>query len=392
VRLVYLHCGTIPSIYANGVQVMRMCDAFTEAGHDVVLYALPGSINVDDVYDYYGVRHRFPIRRIGVPPIKLLGLWLRAVRVRDDIRRQGGFDLAYGRDPWSLLAVAGLGPFTYETHLLWDSRHWRWVERRLFRARTLERVVVISKALEDDYRRAFPELDRLDLVVAPDGADPPELLSDPTVSLPGRPEVLKVGYVGHLYPGRGIDVILDLAGRLPGFDFHLVGGTIDDHSSWERQSHHPNVYFHGHQPPAAVQSFYHSFDLVLAPYQTRVACAGGIGDISRWVSPMKLFEYMAHGKAIIASDLPVLCEILTDRVNCLLCPPDNRAAWEKAITELAGDQNLRQSLGQEAQRQLLVRYTWRRRVEHVLASFVRSGSATLEKQNPNVRDHRLEVD
>jgi glycosyltransferase involved in cell wall biosynthesis len=364
-RLAYLHSGSIPSVYANGVHVMRMCDAFTEAGHEVTLYALPGSVRTDDVYDYYGVRHRFPIRTIGAPPIALLGMGIRALRIRADIRRRGRPDLAYGRDLYSLAAVSDLGPFVYETHLLWDDRSWRWLERRLFRARTLQRVVTVSAILADDYRRAFPELNGLDLLVAPDGADPPKP-AGPTMRLPGRAAALKIGYVGHLYPGRGVDVILDLAGRLPDFDFHLVGGTTEDCSHWESRSRHPNVYFHGHQPPATLGSYYRSFEIVLAPYQTKVACAGGIGDISRWTSPMKLFEYMSQGRAIIASDLPVLREVLTDRVNCLLCPPADLPAWEAAITELAADQELRRSLGTEAQHQLLTRYTWRQRVDRVL--------------------------
>lgn len=364
-RLAYLHSGSIPSVYANGVHVMRMCDAFTEAGHEVTLYALPGSVHADDVYDYYGVRHRFPIRTIGAPTrIALLGMGIRALRVRADVRRSRP-DLTYGRDLYSLAAVADLGPLVYETHLLWDDRAWRWLERRLFRARTLQRVVTVSAILADDYRRAFPELNGLDLLVAPDGADPPKP-AGPAVLLPGRAEALKIGYVGHLYPGRGIDVILDLASWLPGLDFHLVGGTTEDRSHWESRSRHPNVYFHGHQPPATLGSYYRSFEIVLAPYQTKVACAGGIGDISRWTSPMKLFEYMSQGRAIIASDLPVLREVLTDRVNCLLCPPADLPAWEAAITELAHDQELRRSLGAEAQHQLLTRYTWRQRVDRVL--------------------------
>lgn len=365
-RLAYLHSGSIPSVYANGVHVMRMCDAFTEAGHEVTLYALPGSVHADDVYDYYGVRHRFPIRTIGAPTrIALLGMGIRALRIRADIRRRGRPDLAYGRDLYSLAAVSDLGPLVYETHMLWDNRVWRWLERRLFRARTLQQVVTVSTILADDYRRAFPELNGLDLLVAPDGADPPKL-AGPTMRLPGRAEAAKIGYVGHLYPGRGIDVILDLAGRLPDLDFHLVGGTTEDRSHWESRSRHPNVYFHGHQPPGTLGSYYRSFEIVLAPYQTKVACAGGIGDISRWTSPMKLFEYMSQGRAIIASDLPVLREVLTDRVNCLLCPPADLSAWAVAITELATDQELRRSLGTEAQRQLLTRYTWRQRVDRVL--------------------------
>jgi glycosyltransferase involved in cell wall biosynthesis len=366
-RLVYLHSGSIPSVYANGVHVMRMCDAFTEAGHEVTLYALPGALRTDDVYDYYGVRHRFPIRTIGAPRLGRLGMGIRALRIRAELRRRGRPDLAYGRDLYSLLAVADLGPLVYETHLLWDDRVWRWLERRLFRARTLRRVVTVTALLADDYRRAFPELGGLDLLVAPDGADPPRSVG-PAMPLPGRPDAVRVGYVGHLYPGRGVDVILDLAGRLPGLDFHLVGGTAGDRSHWQRRSRRPNVYFHGHQPPAVLGSYYRSFEIVLAPYQTRVACAGGVGDISRWTSPMKLFEYMAQGRAIIASDLPVLREVLTDRVNCLLCPPADRSAWAAAVTELAADQELRRSLGAEARHQLLTRYTWRQRAGRVLPS------------------------
>ena len=139
-RLAYLHSGSIPSVYANGVHVMRMCDAFTEAGHEVTLYALPGSVRTEDVYDYYGVRHRFPIRTIGAPSIARLGMWIRALRVRADIRRRGRPDLTYGRDLYSLVAVSDLGPLVYETHLLWDDRVWRWLERRLFQARTLRRL------------------------------------------------------------------------------------------------------------------------------------------------------------------------------------------------------------------------------------------------------------
>ncbi|MEJ8641170.1 hypothetical protein WKI68_06125 [Streptomyces sp. MS1.HAVA.3] len=66
-RIAYLHGGSIPSFFANGVHVMRMCDAFTAAGHDATLYSLPGSYTDADPYEYYGVRHRFPIRLVPPP-------------------------------------------------------------------------------------------------------------------------------------------------------------------------------------------------------------------------------------------------------------------------------------------------------------------------------------
>ncbi|MCT9011633.1 glycosyltransferase family 4 protein [Streptomyces rhizosphaerihabitans] len=367
-RIAYLHSGSIPSVYANGVHVMRMCDAFTDAGHEVVLYALPGTVPAGDAHRYYGTRNRFEVRSIAQPALLGLGVWIRAWRIRADLRRRGTPDLLYGRDLRALLVSSGLTPLVYETHLMWSERIVRRIEGVLFRRRNLRRVVFVSQALADDYRRAFPELDSsrwADLVTAHDCADPAPA-DGPVADLPGRPEAPKIGYVGHLYPGRGIDVILELAARVPEADFHLVGGTTADREHWQSCCTRSNVYFHGHLPPAELAPYQRAFDMVLAPYQRRTFCAGGVGEISRWVSPMKLFEYMSHGKAIIASDLPVLREILTDGANCLLCPPDSTEAWAAAVKRLVGDPHLRDTLGGEARRQLHERHTWRIRADRVL--------------------------
>ncbi|MEU6114451.1 glycosyltransferase family 4 protein [Streptomyces sp. NPDC047117] len=369
-RIAYLHSGSIPSIYANGVHVMRMCDAFTDAGHEVVLYALPGATPVEDVHGYYGTRNRFGVRTAAQSHLPGLGVWSRALRVRTDLRRQGPPDLLYGRDLRALLACSDLAPLVYETHLLWSSPVVRGLERLLLRSSNLRRVVFVSQALADDYRAAFSGIDSLrgaDLVTAHDGADPvPD--TGPVAQLPGRAGALRIGYVGHLYPGRGIDVILGLAERLSEADFHIVGGTSTDQEHWQSRSRLPHVHFHGHLPPALLGSYYRAFDIVLAPYQRKAYCAGGVGEISRWVSPMKLFEYMAYGKAVIASDLPVLREVLTDGVNCLLCPPDSPEAWAAAVKRLGEDPDLRIALGNEARRRLLHHHTWRARAEQVLPS------------------------
>ncbi|MBW5420352.1 glycosyltransferase [Streptomyces sp. BG9H] len=368
-RIAYLHSGSIPSVYANGVHVMRMCDAFTDAGHEVVLYALPGTVPAGDVHRYYGTRNRFEVRSIAQPALRGLGVWIRAWRIRADLHRRGTPDLLYGRDLRALLVSSGLAPLVYETHLMWPRRIVRRIEGVLFRRRNLRRVVFVSQALADDYHRVFPELVSsrwADLVTAHDCADPAPA-DGPVADLPGRPEAPKIGYVGHLYPGRGTDVILELAARVPEADFHLVGGTAADRAHWQSRCTRPNVYFHGHLPPAELAPYQRAFEVVLAPYQRRTYCAGGVGEISRWVSPMKLFEYMSYGKAVIASDLPVLREILTDGVNCLLCPSDSAETWAAAVKRLVGDENLRATLGGEARRQLHDRHTWRIRADRVLA-------------------------
>ncbi|MYV98734.1 glycosyltransferase family 4 protein [Streptomyces sp. SID3343] len=364
-RIAYLHGGSIPSLWANNVHVMRMCDAFAAAGHDITLYAAPGTHPADDLYAYYGVRHRFPVRAVPIPDFTPAGYLQRAQQVSRLLSHERTPDLIYGRDPYSLGAAADIAPFVYEVHQIRRDLP-PGTEQRLLAEPRLVRLVVITHALARDLRTAYEGADPLPILVAPDCADLPQPHPVP-VELPGRPGAPRVGYVGHLYDGRGIGLILELADRLPDVDFHLVGGTPEDRDRWERPCRLPNVHFHGHRPPSELPGYYPLFDVLLAPYEEKVYVWGRLGETGRWASPMKLFEYMAHGRAVIASDLPVLHEVLTDRVNCLMRPPADPDAWTQALTELLSDDSLRHKLGDEARRQVTEQYTWRRRADDVLA-------------------------
>jgi glycosyltransferase involved in cell wall biosynthesis len=118
---------------------------------------------------------------------------------------------------------------------------------------------------------------------------------------------------------------------------------------------------------------------MLAPYQANVKDAGGI-DTSQWMSPLKIFEYMAYSKAIICSDLNALREILTDRVNALLVPPNCLEAWEQAVKELEGDIKLRKDLGKRAKDNFLRNYTWDRRAAKVLSNFLTTSTCNSKSQ------------
>ncbi|MFD9540891.1 glycosyltransferase family 4 protein [Streptomyces sp. NPDC060022] len=367
-RIAYLHPGSVPSVYANSVHAMRMCDAFTQAGHEVTLYTAPGTYTVDDPHAYYGVRHHFSVTTVPSPDYSPAGYRARADRVRSLLTRDPP-DLIYGHDLYALTAAAAVAPLIYETHRLRDDPNTLRIEEKLLRDTPPARIVVITHALGRDYRRAYGHLGTLPIVVAPEAA---EELRTPTrpqspPPMPGRPDAPNIGYVGHLYEGRGIDLVLALADRLPDCDFHLVGGAPEDLARWRKRGGPANVYFHGHRPPGAVHAYYPLFDVVLAPYQAKVYTAGGHCETGRWASPMKLFEYMSHGRAIIASDLPVLREILQDGVNCLLRPPDDPNAWADAVAHLVTDAVFGRSLGDAARQQFLHRHTWRHRANLVLA-------------------------
>lgn len=366
-RLFYLSGSTIPSRMANSVHVMKMCHAFSAIGCDVTLFARPGNNILNDLYEDFGVNRTFSIElREARGPAGWRALnYARAVR--KSVVRKGLPDVFYGRHLYSLLMISDLGvPLVFEAHAPPQNPVQKIAEGMLFNRPNFTRLVVISSALRTEYLRLFPRLARQKVVVAHDGADLPSERGGEKADWLGRQGHPQVGYVGHLYPGRGIDLIATLASSLPDVDFHLVGGTELDLEYWRSQCNQENLYFHGYVPHARTGEYLRHFDIVLAPYQRRVALAGGRSDTSRWMSPMKIFEYMAYGKTIIVSDLPVLGEVMRDGENCLVVPPDQPDAWIEAIRRLVNNDHERRKLGDRARRDLQTRYTWKTRAERVL--------------------------
>jgi glycosyltransferase involved in cell wall biosynthesis len=368
-RIVYLAQSVIPSRTANSIHVMKMCQAFASAGHDVTLL-LPDKPEVEpgvrDVFEFYGVDPCFELKKLPWYSIKgkvqLYGLI--ASRLAAGLQP----DLVYGRflsgcaqSAFRRLAVV------YEAHAAVRDlgRLSEWLFRRMIRARSYRRTVVITSALRDHYIKRYADLD-CRLLVAPDAADcvPQDLRP---ISLEPNSRTLQVGYTGHLYPGKGMDLIAELAPRCSWAHFHIVGGTPVEIEHWKQvTARSQNITFHGFQPHSATAAYRAAFDVVLAPYQGRVLGHGGMIEISRWMSPLKVFEYMASGKAIIASDLPVLREVLQHDRNALLCPAADAEAWKRALERLRDDPRLMGRLGCNALDDFRHHYTWRARAGRVI--------------------------
>lgn len=205
------------------------------------------------------------------------------------------------------------------------------------------------------------------MIVAADRSDPlPSLIfPSPFVKPDGR---MAAGYIGHLYKGRGIEIIAAMARRCPKIDFHIVGGTPEDIVYWTSElAGISNLYLHGHVPHAKTKEYLVNFDMVLAPYQRKIAVAGG-GHTERWMSPLKIFEYMSSGKPLICSDMPVLHEVLQDGGNCILCPPEDVDCWVAAANNLATNKELGRRIAAKALDDFITHYTWRVKYKRIITA------------------------
>lgn len=372
-KIIYISNSVIPSRYANSIHVMKMCQALADNGHDVTLLAPDIKHHyeegVDDVFDYYGVKKNFAIKKLPSPKIRGTS-WIYTFFIWLFLRINKDADLVYGRFLHGCFVASKMNmPVIFESH--GRDFELRGYHRKLFtgliKSKCLKLLVVISQALKEIYIKASV-IDEKKIVVAHDGADEVLDFSSKT-QLMGEPESLKVGYVGHLYQGRGVDLIFDCAEKLPEISFHLVGGTVEDINFWKRYLDNKsigNVFLYGFVNPAQAVAYRNSFDILLAPYAKQVRLSGNTGDTSSFMSPLKIFEYMSHGKAIIASDLPVLREVLAEN-NSLLIEPENIDAWVEAIESLR-DKALSEEKGKKALEDFK-QYTWFRRAEKLLKVF-----------------------
>lgn len=377
----YLSSSTLISDSANAVHVMKMAEALKSIGHDVTLHALHGSGNTpDDVFNYYNVcsEHRFNLELHDQNEVWVCR-FLNGLKDRFSALRIGGLpsliyastalkiknkaDLLFSRNMYWLFPFRKTLPFIYETHSPPETAIHRYSEKKLIYADNCRGIVVISEKLKEIYLDIFPDIEDK-IIVAHDAAEEPEGADQAIADTLKRP-VRHIGYVGHLYQGRGIDVIIETAKELPDHQFHIVGGRADLVEELSASSP-GNMIYHGHRPYKELAGFYKTFDIVLAPYQRKVAVHGNAGETSQFMSPLKIFEYMAWGLPVVCSDLPVLKEVLSDRKNALLVSPDKSEAWVGAINTISSDNKLRQSLVQNARRDFLQNYTWSSRARFIL--------------------------
>lgn len=371
-NIVYLSNSIIPSINANSVQVIKTCEALAKAGNQVELISrFPRSNNAigkNDICNFYGVNNLFTIKHFKWPNIRLIGGVYYGHMIYRHFRKRSLPDLFYGRDSNSLLRVSRLGlPLCFESHTIPEGKYKTNKIYKLLSFKNFKKLIVTSKALKESYLTLYPFLNEANVFIVRNAASKPQgSISKYESSVSDR---FKVGYVGSLREGKGINIITALSKKLPNIEFHIVGGTETQIENIKLKSGNKNLYFHGFVQNANLSQYYSTFDILLAPYPdikitNNIENARIVTD--KWASPLKIIEYMSYRKPIIASDLPMIREILSDNINSLLCNPNNINDWVGAIELLMKNKLLYDKLACNAYHEFINNYTWDTRAKYLM--------------------------
>lgn len=313
-RLLYVFPEPLPLRKARAVQVVNTVRALAEAGLDVDLAYVPVA-HAADPFMHYGMACPANVRLVplsrGLPrPLSalrfhsnLLFLWRLRRWFHRQQRRGAAPDVAFARHvklaSGILEAFPGL-PLVYEAHEVFSQPapklHGR--EKRVIEQLTA--VIAITCALAESLKRHFA-VDR-GFVIIPSATALPEQPGDKDWESAAR----EIVYAGSFYGWKGADDLVAAAQWLPGCRITLIGG--DEKGIARLRSQVPaggaEVAFAGHLSHGEVWQRLDTACIAVLPNRA--------GSVSEFTSPLKLFEYMAAGCAVVASDLPVLHEVLAD--------------------------------------------------------------------------------
>jgi len=393
VKLVYLTNARLPTEKAHGYQICKMCEAFVQNGVEVVSMhpsrrqPHPG-LRGQSVFDYYGIKRSFAVRTLPNLDVVVLNrfisdrfftpiffahalLWglyaaLLARREKADFYYTRDSDIAY----W--LAWLGL-PTVYEAHVV-PKRAQRLLLRRVARSPALQIVVTLTSFIREGLvRLAFPSEK---MIVLPDGVD---LL--PFENLPSKEECRArltlpqdsaiIGYIGRfrsMEMEKGIPELVKAMALMPSVDGQellllCVGGPMGPVPGYLRLAEKLGVRtarlkFIDRVPNAEVPYWIRAGDVVTIPWPWTEFSA-------YFTSPLKLFEYMAAGVPIVASDLPSLREVLEHRDNAWLVKPGDAKALAEAINNVLTDPKSSAAMAARA-REKVIDFTWTRRAQKIV--------------------------
>lgn len=374
-RLVYLSEAAIPSRSSNSMQTMRMAAAFAAAGAEATLLhptkqaETPEGLG-EDIEAFYGVPRSFERRVVPSLPAGLgRGGRLATLTAALLKRSRPGAEpfCLYTRSFVGLAAAAAvrrlygrrtaLRAVGFELHDLPPG------ERGARALAGTDCLYTISEALRADLERIHG-IPRARVRVEHDGVDLAAVTPERLDRAAGRTALGLEGvtgpvvvYTGRAIKGKGADTLLRAAPRLEaiGARVFVVGRVYEDeYLALDR----PNVTLTGFVPPSDVPPYLAVADVLVMPTTAELPYAA-------YTSPLKLFEYLASGRPVVSSDLPVIQEVVTHEENALLYPAGDPAGLAGAVERLWSEPELGKKLAARAWDDVQ-QYAWDRRAARIV--------------------------
>ncbi len=379
-KFTYVANARVPSEKAHPYQVLKMCEALGERV-DIRL-VLPFRVEVNkelkqitDWAKYYGLKKRIKITKL--PSFDLIWLDLYTLKLGSLRFLLQAFSFAFLATLYSLFQKAdiyytrdaffaslfGSLEFLHGARIYYEAHDFGPQVSRLVKKGEVDGLIVITNKLKGFYiKDGIPEGK---ILVAPDGVDlgmfDSKLSRDEARRELGIPLSEKmICYTGHLYDWKGAHTLAMSMKHLPdNYISYFIGGMRGDLAEFKefiRRNEIPNSVVVGYVPPSVVPKYLAASDVLVLPNIEK--------GLSHFTSPLKLFEYMASKRPVVASDLPSIREVVNEE-NAILVEPGNPKALAEGILKVLQDKELATRIAENAYKGVQ-QYSWDKRAEKIL--------------------------
>ena len=366
-KIYYLTSSQIPSINANTINVLSMC--YVLAKHSNKLNFFFTSIDgikkekIEEVFDI-SLDQKVKLNFVKTTRFHEILIFLNSLKILlSDLIFDKKPDLIICRNIYgSIFYSFFFSKVAYETHTIERNFLRKYLQKKILNKKSVLSIVIthsLKQKLINNYK-----LINSRILVLPDASF--DNTKQVIKKYKNYQEKFKVGYFGHLYRGRGIDLIINLAKKHLKYQFYIVGGDNKSILKIKKKLLPRNIIFLGHQNFKTAKEIMTNMDVLLCPYQKKVFLKDQKTSTSTIMSPLKIFEYMSSKKPIISSNLNVLREVLRHNVNSFLANPTNVAEWSRLLDKIYKNKNLSNVITNNAYLSFKSKYSWDIRVKNLL--------------------------
>lgn len=251
----------------------------------------------------------------------------------------------------------------------------RWNARQMlkFSLALADRVICVSSVVSNQLITHY-QVEEKKIIVLPNAVDVqviyPQNKSQSIINKLGIENNKVIMFVGSFCPWHDVTILIEsftmVLDRIPSARLVCVGdgeGKQQCVDFVQSLGIGPQVIFTGNVPRSEMSMWMSVADIMVAPYPKM--------DVEFWGSPMKIFEYMAAGKPIIASAVGQLKAIIKNGWNGVLVEPGDVNSLSEKLIELLSDEALATSLGYHARDNAVQNYSWEKYISILESQFDR---------------------
>ena len=371
-RVIYVGSPELFSKGASAIHIMKMCQAMGRLGIDTELI-IPANRDRTEFFEYYGVEPNFrltPFPYFSNTSLRnIIHGFLGSLYTK--FFRTNRYDIVVTRN----IVFTYFATKFFKIPTVYDAHHplvkgGGYLFNSFKNSQYLIRFSANSKGLSQIYLSLGLPRDKL--VVAHNGVEierfrhaPSKTICREKLGLPLEKKI--VCYAGNIYEGRGIQKLIDVSLGLKDVLCLIVGGLEEDVDRYRRIAEDKgaqNFKLVGFVPHKSVPLYLLASDVLVMPYTSKMTIKGGT-KAQEFTSPIKLFEYMAAARPIVATSISSVKEILEDGVNSVLVEPDSSEALLEGIKKVLQDEDFANGIALKAGSDVSS-YTWEERAKKLL--------------------------